>query len=218
MSGKTIVIVDYGMGNLFNLQRAIASLGFESTITFDSKRIETAGRLLLPGVGAFPKAMEELNKRLLLEPLGQFRSTGRPLLGICLGMQLLFSKSYEFGEHKGLDFIKGKVIPLRRPEPDGNKYKIPQIGWNRIEIPSSRTVGPASKRGLLTGLTTGADYYFVHSFFCCPEDPAVIAAETEYGRDRFCSVAHQENLWGCQFHPERSGELGLAFLKNFINL
>lgn len=200
-------IVDYGMGNLFNLQRALAFLGHAAEVTADPAKVEAAERIFLPGVGAFPKAMEELAARGLAGPVKRHAACGKPLLGICLGMQLLFSRGEEFGDHAGLDILPGRVVRLSA----GEKVKLPQIGWNRAE-----PLAPASP--FWAGAWPGRDFYFVHSFVCRPDSASDASAETEYGGDRFCSVANRGKVWGCQFHPERSGPNGLEFLKRFIAL
>ncbi|HOW27025.1 MAG TPA: imidazole glycerol phosphate synthase subunit HisH [Elusimicrobiota bacterium] len=215
MRQDKIVIVDYRMGNLFNLQRAITFLGYSAEITSDPAVIRRADRILLPGVGAFEKAMQELDRADLIGVLKESVDQGKMMLGICLGMQLLFTKSFEFGEHRGLDFIRGQVVRFHRSESEITELKIPQIGWNSVEKPSA---GPAWEKGILASVSPGTYFYFVHSFVCCPEEPAAVVAETQYGKDRFCSVTHRGNLWGCQFHPERSGEHGLSLLKSFIEL
>lgn len=213
-----VTITDFGMGNIFNLQRAVAYKGGDVVVTSDPKTVATADRLILPGVGAFPRAMDELKKRGLLEPIHDFLSTERPGLGICLGMQMLFSKSAEFGDHEGLGEIEGSVEQFRRLNYKASELKIPQVGWNTLLSPASQSDPVEWRTGLLAGLAPGVAMYFVHSFFCRPNDTNAVVAETVYGNDRFCSVVNRGNLWGCQFHPERSGAEGLGILSNFINL
>jgi glutamine amidotransferase len=208
------------MGNLFSIQHALKHVGADAMTTSDPRLIARAERLVLPGVGAFEQAMQELRKREVVGAIREFVQTGRPLLGICLGMQLLFTESFEFGHHQGLDLISGKVVRFKQDEAATPSFKIPQIGWNRIETPSLRGArsGPEERWAatILTGITEQDFFYFVHSYLCEPDDPATVLAETEYGLDRFCSVTSKGNVWGCQFHPEKSGEKGLQIYKNFI--
>ncbi|OGS19430.1 MAG: imidazole glycerol phosphate synthase, glutamine amidotransferase subunit [Elusimicrobia bacterium RIFOXYA2_FULL_50_26] len=213
MNNNVITIVDYGMGNLFSIEHAINHIGGTARITDNPSEIAKAERVILPGVGAFGKGMHELRSHRLDEALMKFIETGRPLLGICLGMQLLFSEGSEFEWNKGLSIISGKVIRFKDPMPDENMFKIPQIGWNCI-LPQS----PASWNGtILDGIAPGSYFYFVHSFICVPENSLNILAATEYGKDSFCSVARKDNVYGCQFHPERSAADGLKIYDNFLH-
>jgi glutamine amidotransferase len=208
------------MGNLFSIQHALKHVGADAVTTSDPLLIAHAERLILPGVGAFEQAMQELQKRDVVSAISEFVHTGRPLLGICLGMQLLFTESFEFGHHKGLDLISGKVIRFKRDKAITPSFKIPQIGWNRIEMPSQPGVRSGFEEiwhsTILKGITEQDFFYFVHSYVCVPDDPASIVAESLYGIDRFCSVTNKGNVWGCQFHPEKSGENGLLIYKNFV--
>lgn len=208
-----VAIVDYGTGNLFNLQRGLTYLNIRSVITEDKKTILDAGRLILPGVGAFNTGMEYLQQHDMIEPIIQFAQSGRPVLGICLGMQLLMTQSEENGLCEGLNLIRGHVKRFKDPVPNQQIYKIPQIGWNALKKPSSISSWEGT---ILDGLGDNPYLYFVHSYCVYPDDPSALLAVTEYGRDRFCSVIRQENISGCQFHPERSAEYGLKILKNFI--
>lgn len=215
------VIVDYGMGNLFSIQHALMHVGADAVVTADPRVIAHAERLILPGVGAFEQAMQELQKRDAIGAIREFVQSGRPLLGICLGMQLLFTESFEFGRHQGLDLIGGKVVKFQQAEPAGPSFKIPQIGWNRILMPplAGDPSGPEERwrATILKGITEQDFFYFVHSYICVPDDPATVLAESEYGLDRFCSATAKGNIWGCQFHPEKSGEKGLQIYRNFIH-
>jgi glutamine amidotransferase len=218
-----IAVIDYGMGNLFSITRALEHLGAGAVLTSDPQVLLNAQQAILPGVGAFGQAMQELRERGLVEAIHEFVGQGKPLLGICLGMQLLMSESSEFGDHQGLGLVPGKVVRFKDPQPDGPQYKIPQIGWNQVEVPEQ-----ATKQGViadeywqgsvLAGTSVGAYYYFVHSYVCVPNQQTWIIGETFYGRERFCSVMQKENVIGCQFHPERSAETGLHIYKNFLEL
>ena len=223
MKDQKITIVDYGMGNLFSIERAINYLGARAEITSDILKIANANKIILPGVGAFGKAMDELKERKIIDVIYEFVGSKKPLLGICLGMQLLLSESFEFGQHKGLGLIKGKVIRLKEPQPDEVHFKIPQIGWNKIEPAKSHASSEERQKGhwrntILQGIKPGSFFYFVHSYICVPENAEYSIAESTYGKDIYCSVINKDNVWGCQFHPEKSGEVGLEIYKNFLSL
>lgn len=198
MGGFT-AIVDYGMGNLQSVTNALKFLGLASEITDDSVQMERAARIILPGVGAFPDAADRLRERGLDEVLRR-QAEKKPLLGICLGMQLLFEESDEGRPVPGLGLIPGRVEKIR------TEYKLPQIGWNSL---SFRRESP-----LLRGVAPGAYVYFVHTYCCRPRDPADILATADYGEEVVAS-AGRGNVFGCQFHPEKSGEPGLTILRNF---
>ena len=196
------VILDYGVGNLFSLQCSLGALGESSVISADKAVVEGADRIILPGVGAFRDAMEKLRASGLIEPLRRAVSKGTPLLGICLGMQLLFDKSYEYGEHEGLGFLSGVVAPI--PVKEG--IKIPHMGWNALSFGEK-------KHPLFRYIDEGDYVYFVHSFAAVGCEGSLIAS-TEYGGKVTAAVA-RGNVMGCQFHPEKSGEIGLRILKAF---
>ena len=198
-----VAIVDYGMGNLFSVQQALAHVGLEATITAEAGRLMSADAVILPGVGAFGDAMAELTRRDLVTPLREAVASGKPVVGICLGMQLLMSESLEFGRHRGLGFIEGDVVRLTGP-------KVPQVGWNRI-WPVDRGSWDGT---LLEGLPEGAYFYFVHSFYVRPMEAALTLSTTRYGSVEFCSSLRRGNVFACQFHPERSGPAGLALYRN----
>lgn len=212
MDYMKIVIVDYGLCNLLSVYNALQYLGVESVVTHDPSDLKCADAVILPGVGAFEDGMTGLRQRGFVEALGLYVNTGRPLLGICLGMQFLMNKSYEFGEHEGLGLIAGEVLPVDNVSRDGAPLKIPHIGWNGL-LKASRGWEDTP----LSGLPEGVEVYFVHSFRVVPKDPAHILSETEYGGKRFCSVVAKDNIYGCQFHPEKSSEMGLSILNNFIH-
>ena len=198
-----IVIIDYRMGNLRSVQKAFERLGFEARISGDPRDIGRADKLVLPGVGAFGDAMRNMEEMGLLHPLREAVAGGKPLLGICLGIQLLFSQSEEMGIHRGLDLLPGRV----RRFPPG--LKVPHIGWNQV--------WPKRECPLLEGIPRGSFFYFVHSYYVQPRDEGVVVATTDYGID-FVSVVAWDNIFGIQFHPEKSQELGLRVLRNFGEL
>ena len=201
-----IAIVDYGVGNLFSLNSSLKMIGAESVVTADESVLRSADKILLPGVGAFEDAAKKLRDSGLADLLKELAAEGKPLLGICLGMQLLFEKSYEYGEHEGLGLIPGNVRPIRDVIPAD--YKIPHIGWNGLHF---RQENP-----LFRYVTEGDCVYFVHSFYAADCDDSV-AATAEYGAELTAAVA-KGNVYGCQFHPEKSGNVGLSILKAFAEL
>ena len=196
-----IAIIDYGMGNLRSVQKALEHLGRRAEITQKQKVIETAERVVLPGVGAFGAAMANLERMELVEPIRNAALSGKPFLGICLGMQLLLSASEEMGLFKGLDLIPGRV---RKFDIDGS-LKVPHMGWNALKVEK-----PCKLR---EGMEDGARVYFVHSYYPVPS-PEFIAATSDYGT-RFCAVIAKDNIFATQFHPEKSGSVGLRMLANF---
>ncbi|MGN0796230.1 MAG: imidazole glycerol phosphate synthase subunit HisH [Christensenellales bacterium] len=197
-----IAIIDYGVGNLFSITRSLSFLGIESKVTSEEKEIRNADRIILPGVGAFGDARKKLDEKGLSEVLTREVKSGKPLLGICLGMQLLFDCSYEYGFNEGLGFIGGKVCPL---SDDVKGLKIPQMGWNSLKI--------VKDNPLLKYLSNGEFVYFVHSYYAKECDKSLIAT-TDYGIDVTAAVQNG-NVFGTQFHPEKSGESGLKILKAF---
>ena len=193
-------IIDYGVGNLANLKNALDHLGVGCMVVRDPEPLQTVARILLPGVGAFAPAMARLRESGMLDVLTERVQVGIPLLGICVGSQLLLDESEEDGLHPGLGWIPGRVQRFR------HKLKIPQIGWNQVEFRKSDP--------LLEGIADGAHFYFVHSYYMVPNAPGATLAETEYGL-RFTSVVRRQNVWGVQFHPEKSQNAGLRLLRNF---
>lgn len=198
-----IAIIDYGGGNLRSVQNGFAAAGFPTVVTDEQHELEAADGLVLPGVGAFGQAMKNLRQSGLGQLLLRRVAAGVPLLGICLGLQLLFEKSDEKGEHAGLGLIEGAVVPF------SGVLKVPQIGWNQLSI--------RREHPLLEGIRQGDYFYFVHSFYACPTDPAVVLASADYGGE-FAAVVQKDHLFGIQFHPEKSSRLGLQILKNFGRL
>lgn len=215
MLSPKVAIVDYGVGNLFNVQRALESIGANAAISSDSAEILGAERLVVPGVGAFAEGMKGLQERGLAGPIREFAASGRPILGICLGAQLMLTHSEEHGTHAGLDLVKGLVVALRQPVSGGEQYKIPQIGWNSLRLPDYAS-GSLWDNTILRGLTGEPSVYFLHTYITTLHDPRASIAVTEYGHDRFCSVFQSKNISGIQPHPERSGQVGLQILKNFL--
>ena len=203
-----IVIVDYGLGNLRSVQNAFALLGADAKISSTPSEVGNADKLVLPGVGSFQDAVEGLRKRKLIEPIKKFIASGRVYLGICLGLQLLYEESEE-GKAKGLSVFKGKV---RRFKKKAN-IKIPHIGWNSVDL---KKIG--EKLPPMQGVKDASYFYFVHSYYAEPDDENTVAATTEYGDVEFTSMISKGNVFATQFHPERSQEVGLKFLKNFIEM
>lgn len=202
-----VVIVDYGVGNLFSLVSSFKAIGVDAIASGDKEIIEKADKIILPGVGAFEDAAEKLFSSGLADVVINQAKSGKPLLGICLGMQLLFEKSFEYGEHKGLGLIKGEIRPIKEVIP--NDYKIPHIGWNALEI-------SGEKDGLFKYINNGDCVYFVHSYYGADCADSVIAT-AEYGANLTAAVA-KGNVYGCQFHPEKSGETGLNVLRAFSQM
>lgn len=200
-----ITIVDYQMGNLRSVSKAIEKVGHAAHITSDPIEISKAEKLILPGVGAFKDAIAELHRRDMARPIKDVIESGRPFLGICLGLQMLFDRSFEGGEHEGLGIIPGDVVRFDVPPP----MKVPHMGWNEVEM---RQPAP-----IMNDIANGTHFYFVHSYYVKPSDPDVIAIEADYG-GRFCAAVWKDNLYATQFHPEKSQASGLQLLKNFVSL
>ncbi len=202
-----LLVVDYGLGNLLSLTRALRAVGAaDVAVSGEPAALASAEKVVLPGVGAFGDGMRGLQERGLVGPLRDFAASGRPLLGICLGLQLLFDESEEFGRHQGLGIIPGRCVPF----PRGADRKVPHVGWTPL------TPEAPWKGTLLDGLSARPEVYFVHSYFVVPSDPADRLAATDYAGQSFCSVARRGRVTGCQFHPEKSSAPGLAILKNFV--
>ena len=204
---STTAIIDYGVGNLFSLCSSLKSIGADAVVTPDETVIRTADRIILPGVGAFADAAAKLRATGLDKVLIEEAQKGKPIMGICLGMQMLFDESHEYGIHTGLGLIPGRVIPMAGYIPEG--LKIPHIGWNPLIL-------KGEKHPLLRYVNEGDCVYFVHSYFASECEDAVIAT-AEYGREVTAAVACR-NVMGCQFHPEKSGPVGLSILKAFCEM
>jgi glutamine amidotransferase len=210
-----ITIIDYGLSNLLSVQRAIEKIGKTVRLSQNMDDIKNADVLILPGVGAFADGMEGLHKLGFVEIIQQKVKKGTPILGICLGMQLLFDESEEFGLHKGLNLIPGRVVRIPDRNKNGTPLRVPHVGWN-ILIPSNNNTRFDSN--FLAKTNIGDEVYFVHSFECIPAEPDNRIADTIYGDWRICACANKEHVYGVQFHPEKSGRVGLIFLKQFFDL
>ena len=211
-----VAIVDYGMGNLFSVRHACQYVGLEASITSSQQEIVSADAVILPGVGAFGDAMEALRRFDLTSPLKDVAASSKPLLGICLGMQLFMSESVEFGRHSGLGIIPGTVVRLENALGANGVLKVPHVCWNRL----NRAAGAEDlwEGSLLSWLLDGVFMYFVHSFQVKPEDANVVIATTSYGIIEFCSAISYGNIFACQCHPERSGPEGLKVYSNLASL
>lgn len=209
----SVSVVDYGLGNLFSVSRALEKVGAEVVVTDSPAAIERATSLVLPGVGAFSDGMNGLHQLKLVDAVRRYGASGRPLLGICLGMQLLFDASEEFGHHEGLGLIPGRVVAIPSTGEDGVPHKIPHIGWNELVMPASL---PNWERTALTDVAPGASVYFVHSFTADPANAVDRLADCYYDGRLISAAVRRNALSGCQFHPEKSGEVGLRILRAFL--
>lgn len=209
-----ITVIDYGVGNLLSVCRAFEHCGATVELTDRPERLLQAERVVLPGVGAFADAMEGLRSRNLIEHIKRFAETGRPFLGICLGMQMMLSESGEFGSHEGLGLINGKVMRIEETDKCGVPHKVPHIGWNQLTLPIGRKKS-FWRNSILEGLAENSSTYFVHSYTAVPTDDAVRLADSFYGGRLISAVIRKDNLYGCQFHPEKSGKIGLQIIKAF---
>ncbi|RUM48835.1 MAG: imidazole glycerol phosphate synthase subunit HisH [Hydrogenothermus sp.] len=198
-----ITVVDYGMGNLRSVAKAFEAVGASVKVSSKPEDIKNSKAIVVPGVGAFGDAIKHLKELNLYDEIINHVNNKKPYFGICLGLQILFEKGYEFGEHKGLGIIKGKVIRFKQKE----GYKIPHMGWNQVSI--------KQKNGLFTDIKNSEFFYFVHSFYVVPEDSKVVASTTDYINE-FCSSIQIDNIWAVQFHPEKSQKAGLKLIKNFV--
>lgn len=205
-----VAVLDYGLGNVRSITNALTNIGVAPILTSDCELILSADALILPGVGAFAKGMQNLKDRNLIGLIHQFVDSGKPFLGICLGMQMLLGESEEFGFNKGLGLIKGKVIKL--PLKFGGSEKLPHVSWNEILPPSQ----DRWNNTLLESTAPSSDVYFIHSYVALPNDQGDVLSYTSYGDGYFCSAIQKDNITGFQFHPEKSGALGLNMLSEFI--
>lgn len=205
-----ITIVDYGVGNILNIKRALEFHGADVIISNSPRRISNSEKLILPGVGAFPKAIDSMTKLGMVDPILEAANKGISILGICLGMQLLMSRSYEYGLTDGLNLIEGDVVALPRAKEDGDLIRIPHIGWEELHYKNSIQ--------LLQGIDEGDAAYFVHSYMANPKNAAEIISYVEYEEILIPAIIGRKNVYGCQFHPEKSGPVGLKIIKNFLLL
>jgi len=210
---KKITIVDYGCGNILSLKRGIEQVGYSSEITKDKKKILESDFLILPGVGAFQNAMHLLKEYNLIDTLKEYALHKKKIIfGICLGMQIFLSKSYEMGEHEGLNFIEGEVVQIRKKSKQSD-IKVPHISWNEISINNQSEVAPKFNEFI-----SNKSYYFVHSYLAITKNEKNTAAYSNYYDVKIPAILNSKNILGCQFHPEKSGKNGLDFLKNIISI
>ncbi len=210
---KNIIVIDYGCSNILSLIRAIKFLGYKVETTKDKKKILSASHVILPGVGAFGSAMQQLKKLNLQEAIIEYANSNKPLFGICLGMQILLTKSYEFGSHKGLGLIEGEVVKISNNE--NKNIKIPHIGWNEVYPNNNEKIW---KNKILKNLPMGKNFYFVHSYICQTKQPDNTIAVCDYSNHTIPAFIASKNIFGCQFHPEKSGENGIKILKSFCEI
>lgn len=212
---RSVVVVDYGIGNLLSVTRALEFCGASVTVSYNPEMIRNAEKLLIPGVGAFADGMAELQQRSLVQPIQEYAEIGRPLLGICLGMQLLFSESDEFGCCKGLNLLDGRVEAIPNRTSTGAWRKTPHIGWNELRRPPSRSNWGGT---LFEGIQEGVAAYFVHSYAVVPTDPDVRLADCDHEGLAVSAAVQKGHICGCQFHPEKSGDVGLSIVRKFLDL
>lgn len=203
-----IVIIDYGVGNVLSIQRAFEFHKTNIVLSNNHKEILSASKIILPGVGAFSSAMKKLNEQNLINVLKELNYRNVPILGICLGMQLLFEKSFEYGEHKGLSFIPGEVVSL-----SGKNIKVPHIGWSNLNMYKNNF-----KNNLLKNVTKSDYFYFIHSYYSICKNNENLLGTVSYGNELITAFVQKNNIFGCQFHPEKSGNTGLKIIKNYIEL
>jgi glutamine amidotransferase len=210
---KKIAIVDYGLGNLFSIRQACERVGLDPVIASDTNIIGQADGLILPGVGAFGDAMSGLKTNNLIDPLYSYVKSGKPFLGICLGMQLLFTQSEEFGLHNGLDLIKGTIIKFPKKNSKGEIVRVPQIQWNQIY----KNTVEIWRNSPLKNLNDGAYMHFVHSYYAVPENEETVLSYSEYEGVRYASAVKKDNIIGIQYHPEKSGKSGIEIYQSWAN-
>jgi glutamine amidotransferase len=211
MAKAKIIIIDYDLGNLFSVELACQAVGLEAEISADKKSITEADALILPGVGSFGDAMQNLKRFDLVDPIQNFVESGKPMMGVCLGMQLLFTRSEEFGNTEGLNIIPGAI--KRLPSNPKQPVKVPQIGWNKVaaaSIPFEKTP--------LRSTVPGAFMYFVHSFYATPDDKGVVLTTTNYGDTEYCSSVFRDNIFATQFHPEKSTRAGVKIYEEWATM
>lgn len=214
-----VSIIDYGINNLKSISKAFEKLGKTYSFVTSIEDVNNANCLILPGVGAFSDGMKGLQEKGLIEPIKEKVKNGTPLLGICLGMQMLFTESEEFGVNYGLNLISGRVVPFKRPNEVNMKgYKVPHVAWTNIRVPSFVKNKDHWKNTLLENIKQNVDVYFVHSYYARVDNPKEVIATSEHGNQEFCAVVGKNNVVGTQFHPEKSGAVGLKILQQFCIL
>ena len=213
MHNKKIAIIDYGCGNILNLARAVKFLGYDVEITRENKKIINSSHIILPGVGAFGNAIKQLEKYNLHKTILEYAKLNKPLLGICVGMQILLTVSYELGVHKGLGLVEGEVIKISNKK--NKEIKIPHIGWNELYPNNDKKEW---KNKILNNSLIGKSFYFIHSFVCLTKNPNSTIAVCNYSGISIPAIISVGNIFGCQFHPEKSADNGLAILKNFCEI
>ena len=211
---KRVTIIDYGTGNLLSVIRAFKYCNIDVEVVETAREVKSGAHLVLPGVGAFSYGMQSLSERGFCEIIHEHVQKGDPLLGICLGMQMLFDSSCEFGEWDGLSVVPGKVVPIPNKDSSGNVHKTPHVGWNELRYPEYKKSWEGS---VLDGIEEGDAMYFVHSFMAVPVNPEDRLANCLYGGIEICAAIQKENVFGAQFHPEKSGELGLSIISSFVS-
>lgn len=216
-NGLQVAVIDYEMGNLFSVKRACEQAGLYAVITADKSIIMNSDGVILPGVGAFGDAMESLEKKDIISPIKDFVKEDKPLMAICLGMQLLMSESEEFGHHKGLNIIEGSVVRFPVKNKESEEIKVPHVGWNKICQPSSedRTYWNESP---LKNIMSGEFMYFVHSYYAVPSDKRAVLSTTTYEGTQFCSGIRRRNVFACQYHPEKSAAEGIKIYKDWASI
>lgn len=213
-SHSQVAIIDYQMSNLFSVKHACEHVGLKPVITSDEQVIINSDAVILPGVGAFGEAMNNLRRLDLITPIKDFIDMGKPFLGICLGIQLLLSESEEFGNNKGLNIMEGVVVKIPNKNNEGKRIKVPQVGWNKVFRPDFAAEDYWDKSHL-KGIRNGEFMYFVHSYYVIPNDDACVLTWTNYDGIEFCSGIIKNNVFAFQFHPEKSGEEGIKIYQNF---
>lgn len=213
---KKVVIVDYHLGNLFSVKHACNATNITATISSDKELILEADAIILPGVGAFGDAMKNIEKLDLASPIRDFVATGRPVLGVCLGLQLLFEQSEEFGNYKGLGLVKGSVAKFSTKSPTGKLMRVPQIGWNKIYAPTQNEI--TWENTPLSNVAENSYMYFVHSYYVRPTQTSAILSLTNYEGVEYCSAIRQNNIFAFQFHPEKSAEKGIQIYQEWYSI
>lgn len=218
MPNSDVVIIDYTLGNLYSLTRAFQKIGCEPIISGEKSDIIDARRVVLPGVGAFSAGMQGLQEKDLIDTLKKVVRNGTPILGVCLGMQMLMTESEEGGIHSGLNLIKGNVRRFDPPK-ERNSFKVPHYGWSSVSMPNpeNRLQENLWQHTVMNDIKNNSYFYFVHSYYVVPDDPSHTIGVTQYGYNTFASVIKKENITACQFHPEISGEVGLCLIKKFVS-